>query len=310
MYHKIWPELLSALKENILTESDIEESDFIDISEKTSLKKAYSVKSYSQNLICEPSDKHAKELELEKEKEELSYIASKKAVLFNLFGNDSTYIMPNDYGFSEGLYKIKYMSKKPVIRGKNTNVRFDVILNNKEAGEIIVTRLKFFEWIILNNDSIKEQYLDRQCYFSSEAGEVFPEIISDLLSVCGADGVEYAGKLVNFDALHVIKEIIASYNLLEEYVEKHPLKKITIAEVYWRPIFYENLNQYAGRVYLKEKNSLMESDEMMHISKKAVELFRSEFDVELDIKNIDLWQMLFLQDKSEEEYKWMKRYII
>lgn len=310
MYYNIWQDLLSLVKENFMSKSEISETDFIGDEDKASLKRIYSLKDYPKNLIWEPTHRHKTELNIENNIEEFSYIASRKALLFNLFGNDKTTIKRNIFGLFPGEYKVNYMPRVPVIKGKNLNINYDALLHNVRDREMVVARLRFLEWIILGNDSIKEQYMDSSNYFSKEAGMVFPGVIKKLLSVCSNDGMAYTGKFSNFDALHVIKELIAAYNLLEVYNKNLKLRKLIIADIYWKPVFYEKLDQYAGRVFVKEKNIIKEANEMQEIIKPVVTLFREKFDVLPEIKCMDFWSMLHVQDKSQKELDWMRRYIV
>lgn len=310
MYYKLWPDLLEAIRASYLRESDIEASEFAITDEKVKIKRRYSLNNYCRNFMYEPEQKHRSQLGVEKEIEELAYIASRKVLSFNLFGNDSTVFKSNSLGIAPGKYEINYMQRMPVIRGKNSSITTDVFLYNRESEELIVSRVRFLEWIILKNDAIKEQYLDSSYYLYQSAGNVFPEVIKKLLSVCSGDNLEYSGKYYNFDSLHVIKEIIAAYNLLYNHPEYKNLNKLIIAEIYWKPVFYESLDQYAGRVYLKEKNRINEAQAMMGQITPVIKLFEKEFGVTLDIKCIDMWNMLLMQKKTKDELRWMRRFVI
>lgn len=310
MYYKIWPDLLELIKQGYLRESDISAAEFQIGSEKESFKKNFFLNDFRNNFIVEPMEKHSNELGIFNDSKEFSYIGSKKALCFNLFGNDSICFKKNSLDIAEGWYNINYMQRMPIIRGKNFKVVADAVLYNEENKALIVSRVRLLEWIVLKNENIKEQFLDRTNYLTPSAGKVFTETIKELLSLYGNDGMGYSGKYCDFDSLHVIKKIIAAYNLMDTYSGIINVNQLTILDTYWKPQFYENLDQYAGRVYQKEKNMINEANEMIRSIGNVRDLFFKEFNAKLNICCVDIWKLLASQIRDKDQIKWMNRFIV
>lgn len=299
MYYKLWPDLLRLLKNSYLNESGLNEQDFSDDKLIQVIRQGNCLKDIRKNMLYLPINRHKDELNYYEDKEEFSYIASKKALTFNLFGNGTTEIKQNNYDITQGIYKIYYMRKLPIIKTKNSYVMGDAILHGKE--ELIISRVRFFEWITLKNEDIREQYLYQDIYIYDDCGEIFAELLRKLID-------EYSGCFCDLDVMHIIKQIIAAYNILSKY--KTSVRKITILDIYWKPLEYADLDQYAGRVYLKEKHTYEELKVLQDMLEQVSEMFEKKYNVALNIKCIDIWNMLLLQKKTKEEIKWMKRYIV
>lgn len=306
MYYNLWPDLLRLLKKSYLNESGLNNGDFINNDIKNCIKNGYCLKNSQNNLMYIPDKKHEQELEYPAEAAEFAYIASKKALAFNLFGNGKTVIKRNSYGIEPGVYKLSYMNKLPVIATKNSHVSGDVMLYNRE--NLILGRVRFLEWITLKNEDIREPFLDSSNYFCQDAGKAFSGIFRELLEDFKGNVYEYSDIFCNLDIIHIIKLVIAAYNLICTY--ETSIKKIIILDVYWKPINLEFLDQYAGRVYLKEKSMLKETEGLKEKLKEVSDLFLDKFNVSIDIKCMDMWKAFYIQEKTKDEIKWMSRFMV
>lgn len=309
-FYYLWPRLLNELMFSFYTWAQIKDDRYVIADKNAHFKAKYFFKDYRDNLIDEPIERHAKELELERYKKELSCIDSRRALLFNLYGNDITFIVPNPEKVPDGKYRITYKVRVQVIKGKNLTTTLDAVLYSEKKNSLIISRVRMFEWLVLKNELIKESYLDADNYINIEAGRVFVKVIQEMLSEYRYDCEDHVGKFPNLDGLHIIKEIVAAYNLLSTKEEYKNINKLNIIEVYWRPTHHENLGQAAGRVYVKEKQALKELEEMKVFIKPVISLFLEHFGVELDIKCIDLHSAVMMQIKNQKEMDWYYRYII
>ncbi len=301
MYYYIWPNLLALIKKQFMEVAGIDESAFDKERSSDRHRKDYSLKDYRLNLYAEGCDET---------EDEIAYIASRKALNYNLFGAGPLAFRENGCGIAPGVYHPVYKQKIPLIQNKNTTLSIDTLLIGEEEWEIVRTR--FLEWIVLKNRLIKETFLDERNYFDPAAGKIFAEATRKMLMPCAADGGESQSIFSHIDALFIIKELIAAYNLLsEDRPEQKTLpKKINIVECYWKPKNYSVLDAYAVKVYIKENGIKKEHVQMMCLIAPVLRLFEERFSVSVDIRHVDVWKLLLGQKDERDKWLWMKRYKI
>lgn len=309
-FYYLWPRLLKELKFSFYTWGQLRDDKFVKVEEGAHFRAKYHFKDYRDNLLDPPNEIHSKELEVERYQKDLSCIDSRRALLFNLYGNRITFIVPNPYRVPDGKYQISYKRRVQVIKGKNLTTTLDAVLYCERKNSLIISRVRMFEWLVLKNDLIKDSYFIPEKYINKKAGRVFAAVIQDLLTDCRYDCEDSVGKFANLDGLHIIKEIIAAYNLLSTTKEYENVDKLTITEIYWKPTHFENLGQAAGRVFVKEQLMLEELEEFKRIIKPVRFLFLKDFGVELEVKCIDLWEMVMMQIKDQRQTDWYYRYTI
>lgn len=309
-FYYLWPRLLEELMFSFYSWAQLKDEYFVPVDKNVNFRKKYCFKDYRMNLVDPPNMRHTKELEIERYKDDIANIGSRRALLFNLFGNENTFIVENPEELTPGKYNITYKKMVKTLNGKNLTTTLDAILYNQKKNTMIISRVRLFEWLVLKNDLIKEQYLHAENYLSESAGKVFPTVVKRLLSEYMYDCEDWVGKFTNLDGLHIIKEIIAAYNLLYTYKEYSNIKRLTIAEVYWTPKHYENLGQASGRVFVKNQNVKEEAEKMRNLIMPVINMFRRELGVELEIKCINLEDMIMMQIKNQKQMDWYYRYII
>ena len=307
-FYYLWPRLMKELKFSFYTWAQIRYDRYVEPKDDTHFKAKYYLNDYRDNLLDTPIERHAKELEIEKYKKNIACIDSKRALLFNLFGNNNTFIVENPEGIPDGKYSITYKKRLQVIKGRNITITLDAVLHSEKKKSIVIPRVRMFEWLVLKNELIKDSYLVPDNYINRKAGKVFAAVIKDLLTEYRYDCEDSVGKFTNLDGLHIIKEIIAAYNLLCTHEEYKSVDTITIAEVYWRPTHFENLGQSAGRVFVKEQLMHKELEEFLRIIKPVRFLFIKHFGVDLDVQCIDLRAMVMMQIKNQPQTDWYFRY--
>lgn len=309
-FYYLWPRLLEELMFSFCSWAQLKDEYFVQVGPNENFRKKYRFKDYRMNLVDPPNVRHSKELEIERYKNDIACIGSRRALLFNLFGNENTFIVPNPEELTPGKYSITYKKIIKTLKGKNLTTTLDAILYNKKRETMIVSRVRMFEWLVLKNDLIKEQYLHPESYMDEKSGKVFSTVVRRLLSEYMYDCEDWVGKFTNLDGLHIIKEIIAAYNLLSTNEEYKDVKRLTIVENFWTPKHYESLGQAAGRVFVKERNVKQEAEEMRTLILPVINLFRRELGVKLEIKCINLRDMVMLQIKNQKQMDWYYRYII
>ena len=301
MYYALWPRLLDLLKEDFIRNARISEEDFDCDKSDDKHRKNYTLKDYRYNLFQEGCTEKP---------EEIAYIASRKALNFNVFGKDTVTYRKNRVEITPGSYSIQYKQRIPLINKKNTTILLDTILDGGEEMEIVRTR--FFEWIVLKNRLIKESFLHADTYYDREAGEVFAPVIKNILSMYVADGGEFQAVFDSIDSLYIMKELVAAYNIINNciHTRKEPIKRLNIIECYWKPTNFEELGPYAARVYVKEKKLREEKEYLKFMIKPVLELFEKKFGITVDIKFIDIYEMVFAMEKAANKAVWMYRYMI
>lgn len=309
-FYYLWPRLLSELKFSFYTWAQYRNDRYVEVKGEVHFKAPYHLKDYRDNLLDYPNEIHAKELEIEKYKDDISCIDSKRALLFNLFGNRITFIVPNPFEIPDAKYAITYKKKVPVVKGKNINIVLDAVLYSEKKKSLIVSRVRMFEWLVLKNEHIRDNYLVPENYVNKKAGRVFVKVIEKLLTEYRYDCEDSVGKFENLDGLHIIKEIIAAYNLLYTTEEYKDMDRVTIMEVYWKPTHYEHIGQAAGRVFVKEQRVLEELEEFKEIIKPVRFQFMKDFQVDLDIQCVDLRNAIMMQIKDQHQMDWYHRYKI
>lgn len=307
-FYYLWPRLMKELKFSFYTWAQIRYDRYVEPKNDTHFKANYYLIDYRDNLIDPPIERHMEELEIERYKKNIACIDSKRALLFNLFGNNITFIAWNPERIPAGKYKITYKKRVQVINSKNIAIKLDAVLHSEKAKSIVIPRVRMFEWLVLKNELIKDHYLLPEKYINKKAGRVFAAVIKDLLTEYRYDCEDTVGKFTNLDGLHIIIEIIAAYNLLCTHEEYKGVDRVTILEVYWKPTHFENLGQSAGRVYVKEKLMLQELEDFLRIIKPVRFLFLKHFGVELDVQCIDLKEMVMMQIKDQRQTNWYFRY--
>ena len=228
-------------------------------------------------------------------KDKMFALRSSSAMTFNLLGNDSITVKPNNL-LGAGEYRIEYEKQLDTLQKSKALANLDALL--EKADEICFCEMKLFEPLYHKTSFQKElpsSYEDMERYIYLDSAYSFKESIEKLK----ASGIK------RYDACQMFKHTLGIYN----YARKNELKgkKITLLNCIWtlnESLGDKKLDQQYNQIALEERNEFNKFIECMFNPINAFSKFGIDFSIKL-ITEKDLESILNI---SEEKRKWLKRY--
>ena len=228
-------------------------------------------------------------------KDKMYALRSSSAMTFNLFGNESITIKPNNI-LGAGEYSIEYEKQLDTLQRSNFPANLDALLEKDD--ELCFCEMKLFEPLYHKTSFQKElssSYENMDRYFYLDSAYSFKETIEKLK----ASGIK------RYDACQMFKHTLGIYN----YARKNELKgkKITLLNCIWtlnESLGDKKLDQQYKQIEQEERNEFNKFIECMFNTINAFEKIGIEFSIKM-ISEKDLETIL---DLSEEKRNWLSRY--
>lgn len=228
-------------------------------------------------------------------KDKMFALRSSSAMTFNLLGNDSITIKPNDF-IGTGLYKVEYEKQLDTLQKSKFPANLDAVLEKDD--ELCFCEMKLFEPLYHKTSFQKElssSYENMERYYYLDSAYSFNESI-EKLKVSG---------IKRYDACQMFKHTLGIYN----YARQNELKgkKIILLNCVWSlndSLGDEKLDQQYKQIELEERNEFNKFVECMFNSINAFSKIGIDFSIKL-ITEKDFEAILNLPN---EKIKWLKRY--
>jgi len=285
---------------------------------------------YADNLLYPMNSRHQREYgegsggELEAKgtrPAKMASIVSSSAMTFNLLGNEQIVVKPEQI-FAEGAYRVEYEKKLPTLNKRSSPANLDAYLCHTEKQEAIFCEMKMMEWLNAP-PPLKDAYRHPEAYFHLEAGEVFCDLIGQLMDTCPAEQTDnYHSRFEQYDAWQMLKHALAIYNATsleaKEKMEKQlpgvsvagQFKKITLANV----VFEMDSNLIKEEKLRKRYQDALDREHaeadafIKTVEKPIADLFRRYCDVDFKILYLPVSDFANCFYKNVKEHELFGRY--
>ena len=246
----------------------------------------------------------------------MNALRSSSAMTYNLFWDEVAEIpVGEDNGIGAGVYNVEFEKQYHTLRADVSNrpANLDAFLYCKLSKEAVACEMKMTEWLFNKPGELRDAYLNPDNYIDPEAGNVFVEVAKDLVLYNDYEDPEtkketYPGRLPRYDAFQMFKHAVACYTACVKE-EPRAIKKLTLVNCVWTFQNPEQLSLKYQERYLKEEEAEREEFEQFKSEMEPVKTLFATKGIEFDIKFYTFKEFLKLFTKTEEELKYLVRYM-
>ena len=244
----------------------------------------------NEDILKQYNDGNGNEISSKK----MNAIHSSSALSYNIFHDNSCMLKNNNYNLSDGIYKVTFEKKFPVLK---TPANIDVILDKCNSTEYIAIEMKMLEWL-RKKSNLSDSYLDENKYLDLKSGKIFAEIAKKLKQLS-----------LHYDADQLFRHSVGLYKACKIGLINNK-NKITLMNCVWTVVNHNKLTEPFKTEYCAKENNLFnEFKEFKKIMTPVFDLFK-EINIEFDICIFTVSELINILFKTEDEIMYLQRYII
>jgi hypothetical protein len=305
--------ILKELKKKLTSQGKINDLDFIRPGVFNTNQVDFYLDDYNKNLIRKMSVNHYQEFLVGNGQEfddnekpaKMKSLHSSSAMTFNILGNDSIEILPNQSGIKDGVYSVQFEKKLPTLKKSNAPANLDACLLHEDKTSVVFCEMKMFEWFDKNRKmDVAPAYHNVLRYYDTDAFSVFNEVFKQLV-VSG---------IVRYDVLQMMKHTLGIYNILFKSKmsdgEFSKVDSVTLLNCVWEVTKPDSLGKSKKQYMVMIREEHNGFAEFYNLYQPIVKLFKMRLQIDLRLLYINHHDFIALIKKSSVEMNYLKRYEI